>query len=134
MSTIAERRVTQSPLRDVAGMLRSYSYAAYAALFAHTVHAPGDYAVLEPWAETWQFWAADAFLDGYRQAIGESPLVPRGDGYSALLRAFVLHKALYELGYELNNRPDWVRIPLIGIRKLVDRKPAQSKMNRLTTF
>ncbi|HWW89026.1 MAG TPA: maltose alpha-D-glucosyltransferase [Vicinamibacterales bacterium] len=132
MNTIAERRVKQSPLRDVAGMLRSFSYAAYAALFAHTLHAPDDYALLEPWAETWQYWAADAFLTGYRQALGESPLVPRGDRYFALLRAFVLHKALYELGYELNNRPDWVRIPLIGIRKLVERGLAQGKIDRLT--
>jgi maltose alpha-D-glucosyltransferase/alpha-amylase len=118
--TIAERRVKQSALKDVAGMIRSYSYAAYAALFAYSVHAPGEYALLEPWAETWQHWAADAFLKGYLAAIEQEALVPREDaGRRALLSAFVLEKALYELGYELNNRPDWVRIPLIGIRKLI---------------
>ncbi|OLE78866.1 MAG: maltose alpha-D-glucosyltransferase [Acidobacteria bacterium 13_1_20CM_2_65_9] len=115
---IAERRAKQSPLKDVAGMVRSYSYAAYAALFAYTVNAPDEYAPLESWADTWQHWAADAFLGGYSSTIGDSPLVPRGAARSALIRALVLDKALYELGYELNNRPDWVRIPLIGIRKL----------------
>jgi maltose alpha-D-glucosyltransferase/alpha-amylase len=118
--TIAERRAKQSALKDVAGMIRSYSYAAYAALFAYSVHAPGDYALLEPWAEAWQHWAADAFLKGYLGATERGPLLPRDDGgRQALLSAFVLEKAFYELGYELNNRPDWVRIPLIGIRKLI---------------
>ena len=117
---IAERRAKQSALKDVAGMIRSYSYAAYAALFAYSVHAPGQYALLEPWAETWQHWAADAFLKGYLAAIEQEALLPREDaGRRALLSAFVLDKALYELDYELNNRPDWVRIPLIGIRKLI---------------
>jgi hypothetical protein len=97
-----------------------YSYAAYAALFAYSVHAPGQYALLEPWAETWQHWAADAFLKGYLAAIEQEALLPREmPARRALLSAFVLDKALYELDYELNNRPDWVRIPLIGIRKLI---------------
>jgi len=101
-------------------MIRSYSYAAYAALFAYSVHAPSDYPLLEPWAETWQHWAADAFLKGYVGTIERGSLLPQDDaGRQALLSAFVLEKALYELGYELNNRPDWVRIPLIGIRKLI---------------
>jgi maltose alpha-D-glucosyltransferase/alpha-amylase len=116
--SIAERRAKQSPLKDVAGMVRSYSYAAYAALFAYTVNAPDEYAPLESWADTWQHWVADAFLGGYASTIGESPLVPRGAAWQTLIRAFVLDKALYELAYELNNRPEWVRIPLIGINKL----------------
>jgi maltose alpha-D-glucosyltransferase/alpha-amylase len=117
--TLSERRAKQSPLKDAAGMIRSFSYAAYAALFAFTVHAPDDYPWLEEWAENWQHWVSDAFLNEYRLALGKTPLVPERGGFDALLRAFVLDKAFYELGYELNNRPDWVRIPLIGILKLL---------------
>jgi maltose alpha-D-glucosyltransferase/alpha-amylase len=118
---IVERRAKHSPLKDVAGMLRSYSYAAYAALFAFTVHAPDDYAALEPWADTWQHWASEAFRTGYETSVGISPLLPLSEAARhVLLDAFVLDKALYELAYELNNRPDWVRIPLIGIRKQME--------------
>jgi maltose alpha-D-glucosyltransferase / alpha-amylase len=117
--SIAERRAKQSPLKDVAGMARSYSYAAYAALFAFTVHAPDAHASLEQWADTWRYWTVDAFLQGYRSTIGDSPIAPPEDALAPLLRAFTLDKALYELAYELNNRPDWVRIPLLGIQKLI---------------
>jgi len=117
--SIAERRAKQSPLKDVAGMVRSYGYAAYAALFAFTTHRPDEYRGLEQWADAWQHWAADAFLNGYTAAAGNARFLPRGDGWSTLLRAFVLDKALYELAYEMDNRPDWIRIPLVGIRKLI---------------
>jgi maltose alpha-D-glucosyltransferase/alpha-amylase len=116
--TLDERRAKHSPLKDVAGMLRSFSYAAYAALFAFTVYAPDDDAVLETWGETWQHWASQAFLASYRATLGSSTLVPAGADFDVLLHAMMLDKALYELGYELNNRPEWVRIPLAGILKL----------------
>jgi maltose alpha-D-glucosyltransferase/alpha-amylase len=116
--TLAERRARQSPLKDVAGMIRSFSYAAYAALFAHTVHAPNQFDRLEPWADSWQRWAADAFVRSYRTTMGDAAFVPGGQTFDDLLDAFVLEKAIYELGYELNNRPDWLRIPLGGILKL----------------
>jgi maltose alpha-D-glucosyltransferase/alpha-amylase len=117
--SIAERRQKHSPLKDVAGMVRSYSYAAYAALFTFTTHAPGDFASLEPWADAWQHWSAQAFLTGYLAAAGDVFFMPRGPALAVLLRAFVLDKALYELGYELNHRPDWARIPLAGMQKLI---------------
>jgi maltose alpha-D-glucosyltransferase/alpha-amylase len=118
--SIAERRDKQSPLKDVAGMIRSYGYAAHAALFAFGVHAADDYAALEPWARTWEHWAAAAFLKGYGAGPGESPLLPRDAAARVkLLSAFTLDKALRELGYELQNRPDWVRVPLAGVDKLI---------------
>jgi maltose alpha-D-glucosyltransferase/alpha-amylase len=116
--SIGERRAKQSPLKDVAGMLRSYSYAAYAALFMFTVHAPDDLALLRPWAETWRHWTSEAFVGGYREVMDALPQMPHR-AFGPLLRAFAIEKALYELAYELNARPDWVRIPLIGIRSLI---------------
>src|SRR5262249_3468781 len=120
--SIAERRVKQSPLKDIAGMIRSFGYAAYVALFGFTLHTADDFRTLEPWADTWEHWAADAFLTGYMTALADAPLLPRAAAdRRALVAAFTLDKAMYELAYELNNRPDWVRIPLVGIRKLTDR-------------
>jgi maltose alpha-D-glucosyltransferase/alpha-amylase len=118
--SMPERRAKESPLRDVAGMMRSYGYAAYAALFAFALHAPTDYAALEPWARTWERWTADTFLKSYLSAVEGTRLVPQDPGaFAALLSAFTLDKALRELIYELHNRPDWVRIPLVGIHTLL---------------
>ena len=118
--SLAQRRQKQSPLKDVAGMLRSFSYAAYAALFAYTASRPGDFARVEPWARHWQTWASAAFLKGYFESAGDAGFLPAElTQRDALLRLFMLDKALYELNYELNNRPDWVRIPLWGIFELL---------------
>jgi len=119
---VAARRAKQSPLRDVASMLRSFSYAAYAALFAFTVHAPDEFRPLEHWAETWRYWVTRTFLGGYRETIGPSPLLPGAAAIETLLRAFTMDKALQELSYELTNRPEWIRIPLMGVRKLIDQR------------
>ncbi len=110
--TLAERRAKQSPLKDVAGMLRSFDYAATAALMAFTQAATGGLERLAPWARAWRHWISRAFIDAYRREVSAASIVPAGDGFDALLDAFTLEKALYELGYELNNRPDWARIPL----------------------
>jgi maltose alpha-D-glucosyltransferase/alpha-amylase len=110
--TLAERRARHSPLKDVAGMLRSFNYAATAALMAFAQSSTGAMDRLTPWAYAWQHWVSRAFLDAYRRTIGDSPIVPRGYDFATLLDAFTLEKALYELGYELNNRPEWTRIPL----------------------
>jgi maltose alpha-D-glucosyltransferase/alpha-amylase len=113
---LAERREKQSPLKDVAGMIRSFSYAAYAALFAHAATRPGAFDQLEPWARIWQTWTTAAFLRAYFDTVDRALFVPAdAEHRDALLRRFVLAKAIYELSYELNNRPDWIRIPLWGI-------------------
>ncbi len=114
------RRQKQSPLKDVAGMLRSFNYAAYAGLFGQAATRPADFGRLEPWAHIWQTWASAAFLRGYFETVGEASFLPADFAQrDALLRLFMLDKALYELNYELNNRPDWVRIPLWGIFDLL---------------
>ena len=92
-------------------MLRSFSYAAYAALFLRAAGRPGEVERLEPWARTWSRWTGVAFLKGYRAVAGDAPF--------ELLDLFLIDKALYELNYEMNNRPDWVRIPLRGLSELV---------------
>ena len=116
---IAERRQKTSPLRDVAGMLRSISYAALSGLEAATQTRPEDASRLAPWAELWETWVGAAFLRAYVTAVGNDGLVPsHPDDFETLLHAFVLDKALYELGYELNNRPEWIQIPLTGLLRL----------------
>ncbi len=125
MRTVAERRAKQSPLKDVAGMLRSYHTAAYAGLFAFTQDHPEEFARLRPWAELWYQWVSAAFLRDYRATARAATFMPADAAtFAELLDAFMLEKIFYELLYELNNRPDWVRIPLHGILTLFGERPA----------
>ena len=116
---LAERRGKYSPLKDVAGMLRSFSYAAFSALTRYTMRRPEDYAQLESWARLWESSVSSEFLRAWRETASGSPIVPaREKDFEALLQIYMLDKALYELVYELNNRPAWIRIPLHGILSL----------------
>jgi maltose alpha-D-glucosyltransferase/alpha-amylase len=121
---IEERRAKSSPLRDVAGMLRSFSYAALTAIGAATETRPDDVKRLAPWAELWETWVRATFLRAYLAATRDSGFLPPPGDLEVLLRAFVLEKALYELAYELNNRPAWVHIPLTGIAQLTRSAPS----------
>ena len=113
------RRAKQSPLKDVAGMLRSFSYAAYASLINYTARHPQDVSRLEPWAQLWEHSAAAAFLRAYRETARGAAFLPASNSdFQELLEIFLLDKALYEVLYELNARPEWVRIPLMGIMSL----------------
>jgi maltose alpha-D-glucosyltransferase / alpha-amylase len=121
---LAERRQKQSPLKDVAGMIRSLSYVAHSGLdqfFAGNpdlAHSPACESVTA-WAILWQNSASAEFLRAYRETIAANPaLLPSPQQSQALLAAYMLEKALYELLYELNNRPAWLRIPLAGILAL----------------
>jgi maltose alpha-D-glucosyltransferase/alpha-amylase len=116
---LAERRSKFSPLKDVAGMLRSLSYAAYSGLLNHTARRPEDWKTLEPWARLWEQSTGAEFLRSYRGTAQDAPFLPSSeDGFRKLLAIFLLDKALYELSYELNNRPAWARVPLMGILSL----------------
>jgi maltose alpha-D-glucosyltransferase/alpha-amylase len=118
--SLAVRRSKQCPLKDVAGMLRSFGYAAYAGLMNYTARHPEDVTRLEPWAQLWERSAAAQFLHAYREAAqGADFMPPRDVDFRKLLNVFLLDKALYEVLYELNSRPAWVRIPLMGIMSLV---------------
>jgi maltose alpha-D-glucosyltransferase/alpha-amylase len=113
---LAERRRKDSPLRDVAGMLRSFSYAALTAVGAATQTRPEDARRLTPWADLWETWVSAAFVRAYLAATRGAAFLPSNyDALETLLQAYVLDKALYELGYELNHRPEWIHIPLTGL-------------------
>lgn len=113
LRSLPERRAHGSPLKDVAGMLRSLSYAAQTAL-----RNAGGSADTARWIAAWEACARAAFLEGYGGATAGASFVP-GDPaqFRAALAVFELEKALYELKYELNNRPDWLPIPLSGIQR-----------------
>ncbi|MDO9110669.1 MAG: putative maltokinase, partial [Desulfatirhabdiaceae bacterium] len=122
-SPITERRIKRSALRDVAGMLRSFHYAAYASLLRRQESGilPETVTELEHWAEYWQRWVSAEFLKSYLQESSGGRFIPDSrDELRILLGALLMEKAVYELSYELNNRPDWVGIPLRGIRQLLD--------------
>jgi len=118
--TLDQRRERQSPLKDVAGMLRSFHYVAYAALFKSTADHPSDFEKLEPSATFWVNGVSTQFLKTYRETLGNPNCVPAdASEFQTLLNLFLLDKALYEVRYELNNRPTWVAIPLEGLLSLV---------------
>jgi maltose alpha-D-glucosyltransferase/alpha-amylase len=116
--TLEERRRKHTPLRDVAGMVRSFSYAAGAAL-GRAVELPDEEARLAPLAADWENEARNAFLTSYDETARRAGIYASESELRSLLAIFELEKALYELRYELNNRPDWVRWPLASITRLV---------------
>jgi maltose alpha-D-glucosyltransferase/alpha-amylase len=120
VKSLSERRIKQSPLRDVAGMMRSFYYAAYAVLMQRTHVRAEDVAYLIPWAQAWYRYNAGIFLTSYQRSVAGSRFLPQEqEEVDIMLHTFMLDKAIYELGYELNNRPDWVSIPLRGIMELL---------------
>jgi maltose alpha-D-glucosyltransferase/alpha-amylase len=125
---LSERRMKRSPLRDVAGMLRSFHYAASAALFDQvnrgTINShPGGIAALEPWVQLWRVWTSAAFLGAYLDRAGHETFMPRNrTDLQILLDVFLLEKAVHALSHELNNHPTWVRVPLRGILQLLEIK------------
>jgi maltose alpha-D-glucosyltransferase / alpha-amylase len=125
---LTERRLKRSPVSDVAGMLRSFNYAAYTALADEEVRGMAradELEELDPWARYWAAWASAVFLGAYRAQAGTGGatfLPAREDHLRVLLEAHLLEKAVYELGYELNNRPDWIGVPLRGLLQLLDVK------------
>jgi trehalose synthase-fused probable maltokinase len=115
---LKERRAKRSPLQDVAGMLRSFHYAAYAPLLSQP-QSDEKLQSLGPWARYWQRWVSAAFLKSYLETSGDAPHIPATQSETeVLLDVYMLDKAIYELAYELNNRPLWVAIPLEGISDL----------------
>ena len=116
------RRTKHSPLKDVAGMVRSFNYAAWAALMKYSSRRPEDQSRLEPWARLWDQSASAEFLHAYKITMTGRRLLPSSPSAQwSLLNLYLLEKAFYELVYELNSRPDWVKIPLMGVAALLQQ-------------
>ncbi len=129
--SIGERRIKKSPLVDVAGMVRSFHYATSVALFEQTERGilpdvPDAVREVEAWGDWWRRWVEAHFLRTYLDVVDGSGLVPADTSDLALLLdAYALEKALYELRYELQYRPDWVPIPLGAILSTLEREPSR---------
>jgi maltose alpha-D-glucosyltransferase / alpha-amylase len=122
--SLGERRIRRSPLRDVAGMIRSFDYVTNVALWKQLelgTTREDQLAQLEPWANFWCRWVSALFLKAYLKVVGSGPLVPSAtEQLNLLLEAHLLEKELAELGFEIRNRPDWVKIPLRSILRLLE--------------
>jgi maltose alpha-D-glucosyltransferase/alpha-amylase len=121
---LSTRRLKRSCLRDAASMIRSLHYAAQSALLRQVSLAPRpeeEMALLQDWAQYWYILVAAAFLRAYLDNIKKTGLLPDHTGQlRILLDAFLLERSIYEIGYELNNRPEWLKIPLQGLLQLMD--------------
>ena len=119
---VSERKIKRSVFRDISGMLRSFDYAAFNVLQkTQSVFRAEECHSLAPWADRWSFYVGQHFLDSYFEKTRGSDIVPQEPiQREHLMRAYLMNKAVYELNYELNNRPDWAGIPLRGILKLLE--------------
>jgi maltose alpha-D-glucosyltransferase/alpha-amylase len=117
---LSERRLKRSCFRDIAGMLRSFHYASYAALYKQASIRPDDIPFLQHWAHPWHIITGGVFLNEYLDTVSGASFIPqRQSEMEVLLNIFLLEKAVYELGYELNNRPDWIHLPIQGIKQIL---------------
>ncbi|MEY2531472.1 MAG: maltose alpha-D-glucosyltransferase / alpha-amylase, partial [Verrucomicrobiota bacterium] len=116
---LGDRKLKRSALRDVAGMMRSFQYAAYSALWQPAMRSE-DVPFLEHWADLWYREMSSVFLQSYLNTTTGAIFVPQNtEDFQIMLEAYLLDKAVYEVGYELNNRPDWVVIPIRGIKHIL---------------
>jgi maltose alpha-D-glucosyltransferase/alpha-amylase len=122
--SLSERRLKRSPLRDIAGMIRSFHYATHSALNNHVPllsHPENELPLLQHWAHYWYTWVSVEYLNAYLDIMSQTGLLPDNpDHVKIMLDAFLLDKALYEVSYELNNRPDWLKVPVQGILQLME--------------
>jgi maltose alpha-D-glucosyltransferase / alpha-amylase len=118
--SLTQRRLKRSPLRDVAGMLRSFHYASHHAIFSQAPR-PEDIPAMEQWADFWNIWVSAVYLKSYLDSVGPAGFLPGDEEeLQIMLDVLYLEKAVYELAYELNNRPGWVCIPLQSILRFLE--------------
>jgi maltose alpha-D-glucosyltransferase / alpha-amylase len=116
---LSDRKMKRSPLRDVAGMMRSFQYAAYSALWQPSMRQQ-DVPFLERWADLWYRQMSSVFLQSYLSTTAGAIFIPKNsDDLQIIVESYLLDKAVYEIGYELNHRPSWVLIPVRGIKQIL---------------
>ncbi len=119
----SERRLKRSALRDVASMVRSFHYVAYSSIMEPEYDRHRKEGNIEDWAEAWFYHVTHLFLQTYTDKADGSEIIPEEkEDFKLLMEIFMLEKAVYELNYELNNRPEWVLIPLRGILSIIGKK------------
>ena len=119
--SLTERRMKRSAICDVAGMIRSFHYAAQTAYFQHVEQFPETREPLRRAARHWYLWASAQFLEKYLNVARRAAFLPSSlDELKTLLNTLLLEKSVYELNYELNNRPEWVEVPLVGVMELLE--------------
>ncbi|MBD3317004.1 MAG: alpha-amylase [Chitinivibrionales bacterium] len=120
--SVTERKLKYSPFKDVAGMIRSFHYAVYGTLLLERRVRAEDVSILEHWVAPWYTYTAGAFMRGYSDTVGTSTILPKGiPQRRILLDVFLLEKSVYELMYELNNRPTWAAVPMKGIQSILSQ-------------
>ena len=126
--SFSERRLKKNPFKDVAGMMRSFHYAAFGKILINENYRDKDIDLLETWAEQWQHYVSRFYVGAYLNRMGLGKELSFEN--NILIRTFLLEKAIYELGYELNGRPDWVIIPLRGILYHMDRYKTEKRKKK----
>ena len=115
-----ERNIKQIQLKDVAGMIRSFNYATFGVIFNDKLNKKYSIEKMMPWVKDWEQNTVKAFLKGYTDEIKGCPSYPANDDAAKkMLDLFVMEKALYEVVYEVANRPDWLPVPIMGLYRLM---------------
>ncbi|MCM8570230.1 maltose alpha-D-glucosyltransferase [Gramella jeungdoensis] len=118
--SFSERRIRRSAMRDLAAMIRSLHYAAYSNILSPEYNQQRREGNLEEWAETWHYYISRLYIKGYFEKAGQSDYVPKDpEDFKILMHTFLLEKALYELNFEIDNRPEWIIIPIRGIKAVI---------------
>ena len=119
--SMTARKLKHCPFKDVAGMLRSFHYSIYMGQVANESKMPESNEFLNPWLEAWYKTVQDIFIEGYLQTAGNASFIPQEkEQLYDLMAVYTIEKAIYELDYEVNNRPDWLHIPLFGLKMIME--------------